>query len=75
MNYNMERNKILKEILSDEELLKKYKIEKSSLEKITTNAPYSNKLIEVLSVIINDKDNNLNDLQIYKKIKNIHKIG
>ncbi|USL94703.1 hypothetical protein D1J36_005180 [Riemerella anatipestifer] len=71
----MERNKILKEILSDEELLKKYKIDKTILVNLTTNPPYNNKLIEVLSVMINDRDNNLNDLQIYRKIKNIHNIG
>ena len=71
----MERNKILKEILSDDELLKKYKIDKSTIQNLTTNAPYNNKLIEVLSVIINDKDNNLGDSQIYRKIKNIHNIG
>lgn len=71
----MERNKILREILSDDKILEKYKIDNKIIQTLTTNAPYSNKLIEVLSVIINDKDNNLNDLQIYKKIKNIHKIG
>lgn len=71
----MERNKILKEILSNDELLRKYEIDKSLLQNITTNAPYNNKLIEVLSVMINDRDNNLNDVQIYKKIKNIHNIG
>lgn len=71
----MERNKILKEILSNEELLKKYKIEKETLSSLTTNPPYNKKLIEVLSVMINDRDNNLNDLQIYRKIKNIHNIG
>lgn len=71
----MDRNKITREILSDDELLKKYNIEKKSTETITTNGPYANKLIEVLSVLINDKDNNLNDSQIYKKIKNVHKIG
>lgn len=71
----MERNKILREILSDKDLLNKYKINEKDLEKLTTNPPYENKLIEVLSVIINDKNNNMNDAQIYKKIKNIHKIG
>lgn len=71
----MDRNKIIKEILSNDELLEKYKIEKKSIENVTTNGPYANKLIEVLSVIINDKDNNLSDSQIYKKIKNVHKIG
>ena len=52
---------------------KKYKIKE--VDKITTNAPYHNKLVEVLSVIINENDNNLSDSQIYKKIKNIHNIG
>lgn len=71
----MERNKIIREILSDKNLIAKYKISEKDLEVITTNPPYNNKLIEVLSVVINDKNNNMNDAQIYKKIKNIHKIG
>ncbi len=69
----MDRNKVLKEILTDEELCKKYKIKE--VEKPTTNAPYHNKLVEILSVIINENDNNLSESQIYKKIKNIHNIG
>ncbi|GGF14259.1 hypothetical protein [Flavobacterium limi] len=69
----MDRNQVLREILSDEELCKKYNIK--DVEKLTTNAPYFNKTIEVLSVIINENDNNLSDSQIYKKIKNIHNIG
>lgn len=69
----MDRNKVLKEILADEELCKKYKIKE--VEKLTTNPPYYNKLVEILSVVINENDNNLSDSQIYKKIKNIHNIG
>ena len=69
----MDRNQVLKEILADKELCKKYKI--TEVDKLTTNAPYYNKLVEVLSVIINENDNNLSDSQIYKKIKNIHNIG
>ncbi len=69
----MDRNQVLREILADEELCKKYNIK--DVEKLTTNAPYFNKTIEVLSVIINENDNNLSDTQIYKKIKNIHNIG
>lgn len=69
----MDRNKVLKEILADKELCKKYNVK--DVEKLTTNAPYYNKLVEILSVIINENDNNLNDLQIYRKIKNIHNIG
>lgn len=69
----MDRNQVLREILSDKEICKKYKV--SNVEKLTTNAPYYNKLVEVLSVIINENDNNLSDTQIYKKLKNIHNIG
>lgn len=69
----MDRKQVLKEILADDELCKKYKIKE--VNKLTTNAPYYNKLVEVLSAIINENDNNLSDSQIYKKIKNIHNIG
>ena len=54
-------------------LCEKYKIKDTS--SLTSNPPYHNKLVEVLSVIINENDNNLSDIQIYKKIKNIHNIG
>lgn len=69
----MDRNQVLKEILSDIELCEKYNI--NEVEKLTTNAPYKNKLVEVLSVIINENDNNLGASMIYRKIKNIHNIG
>ncbi|HEX8577905.1 MAG TPA: hypothetical protein VF677_16590 [Flavobacterium sp.] len=69
----MDRNQILREILLDKELCDKYNIKDFS--NLKTNGPYNNKLVEVLSVIINENDNNLSDTQIYKKIKNIHNIG
>jgi hypothetical protein len=71
----MERNNILKEILSDSVIMKKYDINLESLNMLTTNAPYSKKIVEVLSVIINENDNHLNTSMIYKKIKKIHNIG
>jgi hypothetical protein len=71
----MERNNILKEILSDPVIMKKYDINLESLDMLTTNAPYSKKIVEVLSVIINENDNHLNTSMIYKKIKKIHNIG
>lgn len=71
----MERNNILKEILSDPEIMEKYNIIQNALDELTTNAPYSKKIVEVLSVIINENDNHLNSSMIYKKIKKIHKIG
>jgi hypothetical protein len=69
----MDRNQVLKEILADIELCEKYNI--NEVDKLTTNAPYNNKLVEVLSVIINENDNNLGASMIYRKIKNIHNIG
>lgn len=71
----MERNNILKEILSDPEIMEKYKIKQNTLDELTTNAPYNKKIVEVLSVIINENDNHLNSSMIYKKIKKIHNIG
>lgn len=72
----MERDQILKEILSDSELMKKYKIKEKELEKLTTtpSIPFNNKIVEVLSVIINENDNHLNASMIYKKLKNVHNI-
>lgn len=69
----MDRNQMLREILSDKELCDKYKI--NDAKGLTTSAPYYNKLVQVLSVIINENDNNLSESQIYKKVKNIHNIG
>jgi hypothetical protein len=70
----MERNQILREILSDPEIAEKYNIKKSELDSLTTNPPYDKKIVEVLSVIINENDNHLNSSMIYKKLKNIHNI-
>jgi hypothetical protein len=72
----MERDQILKEILSDSELMKKYSINKQELDTLTTtpSGPYSKKIIEVLSLIINENDNHLNTTMIYKKLKNVHNI-
>lgn len=70
----MERNQILREILSDPEISKKYNIKESELDLLTTSPPYPKKIIEVLSVIINENDNHLSNSMIYKKLKNIHNI-
>ena len=70
----MERDKILREILSDSDITEKYGIKKSELDSLTTNPPYSNKMVEVLSVIINENDNHLNSSKIYRKLKNVHNI-
>ena len=68
------REDILKEILSDKELMDKYSITKKELEDIKPFRPGSKKIVDVLSTIINENDNNRSSRQIYYTIKNIHKI-
>ena len=70
----MNRNKILKEILSDEELMGKYSLKERDLKNVTTSPPYHKDIIQVMATIINENDNNLSDSMIYKRIKNIHKL-
>ena len=70
----MSRNIILKEILSDKELMKKYGIKEKEIGDLTTSAPFYKSIIEVMATIINEKDNHLSDSQIYTRIKNIYKL-
>jgi hypothetical protein len=68
------RDEILKQILSDKELMDKYNITKKQLEDLKPHEPGSKKIVRVLSTIINENDNKRNAVQIYKVIKNLHKI-
>lgn len=68
------REDILKEILSDKELLDKYNITKEELDGIKAFRPDSKKIVDVLSTIINENDNKRSSRQIYATIKNIYKI-
>jgi hypothetical protein len=70
----MIRDKILQEILSDKEILEKYNLKQKDVDKLKAQAPYHKKIVEIISTIINENDNNLSNTQIYKRIKNIHKI-
>ena len=67
-------NKIIRDILSDEELIEKYSLTEKDISRTTTSPPYQNKIVEIIATIINEEANNLNDSQIYKRLKNIHKI-
>ena len=71
----MERNDILREILSDPDIMDKYNIKKQDLLELSTIPPYTKKIVEVLSVVINENDNHLTSSMIYKKIKKVHNIG
>lgn len=69
-----QRDDMLREILSDPEIMEKYGINEAKLSGLTCNAPYQNKVVEVLATIINENDNSRSARQIYSTIKNIHKI-
>jgi len=68
------REEILKEILSDKELMEKYKISPKDLKELNILRPGSKKIVDVLYTIINENDNKRTSRQIYSTIKNIHKI-
>ena len=68
------REEILKEILSDKELMEKYKITTKELKDLKALRPGSKKIVDVMYTIINENDNNRTSRQIYSTIKNIHKI-
>ncbi|NCO64654.1 MAG: hypothetical protein GW772_13010 [Flavobacteriia bacterium] len=69
----MDRNQILREIISDKKICEQHKIK--DVQTLTTTPPYYNKIVEVMSVIINENDNNLSETQIYRKIKNLHNLA
>ena len=63
---------LLKEILKDEELSLKYKINEDVLKKARLAPPYENKVIEYLAVIIKSKMVEMHgDITVYNKVKNL----
>ncbi|WP_139853879.1 hypothetical protein [Aequorivita sinensis] len=68
------RDQLLREVLNDPQIMKKYNIREKDLNALKTTAPYSDKVIEVLATIINENDNGRTARQIYPILKNIHKI-
>lgn len=66
-----DRDEILREILSDEDILKEYKISSKDLSSVKCSPPYENKLIEIMATIINENDNKRSKTQIYNVIKNV----
>lgn len=68
------RDEMLKEVLSDPDLMQKYDLRQTDIEKLRCAPPYSKKIIEVMSIMIIEMDNGRTPRQIYPIIKNIHKI-
>jgi hypothetical protein len=70
------RDKLLKEILSDKDLMEKYGIREKEINELSTTpkGPFSKKIVEILAAIINDNANSMSPRQIYNRIKMIHKI-
>lgn len=70
----MSRDEILKEILFDPTIMGKYGINEKELNDIKSFRPGNKKIVDIISTIINENDNNRSSRQIYSTIKNIHKI-
>ena len=68
------REQILKEILSDPELMKKYSLSDKEINDFKCAPPYSKKIVQVLSTIINAQYDKRTEQQIYNITKKIHKI-
>ncbi|SKB40709.1 hypothetical protein SAMN05660841_00345 [Sphingobacterium nematocida] len=68
------RDDMLREILSDPEIMQKYDLRPVDIEKVLCKPPYSKKVIEVMATMIIEMDNNRTPRQIYPIIKNIYKI-
>lgn len=68
------RDQLLREVLNDPRIMKKYSIREKDLDSLKATPPYGDKLIEVLATIINENDNGRSARQIYPILKNIHKI-
>lgn len=63
---------LLKEILRDKELSRKYKITEDVIKKAKLAPPYENKLIEYLAVSIKAKMVEMHgDITVYNKVKNL----
>jgi len=63
---------LLKEVLKDEELSLKHGISEEMIKKARLAAPYENKAIEYLAMIIKSKMVDMHgDVTVYNKIKNL----
>lgn len=70
----MIKESLLKEILKDEELSHKYKLNEEIIKKSKLSPPYENKLIEYLAVILRSKMiDEHGDITVYNQVKNLIK--
>jgi hypothetical protein len=68
------RDEMIREILSDPELMEKYNLSQKDVDVLRCAPPFNKKIVEILATMINEMDNNRSSSQIYRQIKNIHKI-
>ena len=70
----MIKESLLKEILKDEELSHKYKLNEDIIKKSKLSPPYENKLIEYLAVILRSRMiDEHGDVTVYNQVKNLIK--
>ena len=64
-----------KEVLKDPMLKQKYAITDAEIEQVSFDEESSYPIIEVLKTIIQQKSENVSDVNVYKNIKNLFKVN
>jgi hypothetical protein len=66
------KENLLRELLQDEELKKKYKLTDEMIKKASLSPPYEEKIIEYIAVIIRAKMiEHHGDVPVYNQVKNL----
>ena len=67
----MTQLELLKEVLKDPMLKQKYNITAAEIEEVSFDVESPYPIIEVLKTIIQQKSENVSDVNVYKNIKNL----
>lgn len=71
----MTQIELLKEVLKDPMLRQKYNITDAGLERVSFDETSPYPIIEVLKTIIQQKSENVSDVNVYKNIKNLFSVN
>ena len=71
----MTQLELLKEVLKDPMLKQKYAITDAEIEQVSFDEESSYPIIDVHKTIIQQKSENVSDVNVYKNIKNLFKVN
>lgn len=71
----MTHKELLKEVLKDPMLRQKYNITDAELGRVSFDETSPYPIIEVLKTIIQQKSENVSDVNVYKNIKNLFSVN